>query len=93
MVAQLLALRTERDELKAALMDACGLLASLSMAHPHEPTGDCLHCAYLDRAVELGRPLERYRAEMAQTMADFARDNPERYGEIRRAVLRGADGG
>jgi hypothetical protein len=87
MAAELLALREERDELKAGLIEAASLLAGLGAALPHTDDGDCLHCAYVRRAAEVGRPLERYRAEFAAEVAAFRRDQPERYAEIRRAVL------
>jgi hypothetical protein len=90
MTARLLALRAERDELKEAVIDAVSLLIALAATFPHEGAGDCAHCATLVRALEIGRPLERYRAEFDVAMVEFARDQPERYAEIRRGVFEGA---
>jgi hypothetical protein len=89
--AEVLALRAERDVLKGALFDACGLLALLATTEPHTATGDCAHCLYLERAAAFGKPLGRYRAEVDAATADFARTNPARYAEIRRGILAGAD--
>jgi hypothetical protein len=87
MAAQLLALRAERDELKEALIDAVSVFVQLGAGSPHVEGGDCLHCAALERAAEFGRPLRRYAAEFEAERAVFARDNPERYAELRRGVF------
>ncbi len=90
---QLVALRAERDELKAGLIDAVALLVQLAAVYPHEERGECLHCAHLARALELGRPLERYTAEIQATKEAFAREHPERYAELRRGIFGGAPRG
>jgi hypothetical protein len=87
MTAQLLALRAERDELKEALIDAVAVFVQLGASSAHEEGGDCLHCAALERAAEFGKPLRRYRAEIEVATADFAREQPERYAELRRGVF------
>ncbi len=88
--ADLVALRTERDELKEGLFDAVGLLIQIAAVYPHQEQGECLHCAYLSRAREIGRPLERYKAEVNAAKVAFARDEPERYAELRRGIFLGA---
>jgi hypothetical protein len=87
MAAQLLALRDERDELKEALIGAVSVFIRVAAVSPHSERGDCFHCVALERALEIGKPLERYRAEFDAATAEFARDQPERYAEIRRGVL------
>jgi hypothetical protein len=81
---ELAALKTERDALKDALYEAVGVLIDLGMVCPHEAEGPCAHCAFVERAVEIGRPLRRYRAEIAAATAVYAREQPERYAELRR---------
>ncbi len=88
--AEVVSLRVERDELKESLIDAVLLLTQLAMVYPHQAEGECLHCAHLERAVGIGRPLLRYKAEFDATAAAFAREHPERYAELRRGVFVGA---
>jgi hypothetical protein len=90
MTARLLTLRAERDDLKEALFEACAVLIQLAASYPHEPGGACLHCAFIARALEVGRPLNRYGEEIAAATAALRRDNPARYAEMRRGVLAGA---
>ena len=89
MAAQLLALRTERDELKEALGDAMDLLIRLGANYPHEEGDNCLHCSYLEAAAEVGKPLRRYLPEMLEASAEFARTDPERHAELVRGIFQG----
>jgi hypothetical protein len=90
MAAQLQALRSERDELIEVVFDACALLIQLATTYPHEPGGACPHCAFIDRALEIGRPLNCYEGEVRAMTAAFKRDNPRRYAEMRRGIMQGA---